>query len=135
MSQDINTVVIVGRCTRDAELKYLASGQALSNFSVATNRRIKKGDEWVDDTSFVEFTLWGKQAEGLNKYLTKGTQVVIQGHIKQERWTDKDGANKSKLAVHVDDIQLVGGKREESHNGPGPQRGFDDPSSTDEPAF
>lgn len=127
MSQDINVSIIVGRCVRDAELRYTASGQALSNFSVATNRRIKKGDEWVDDTSFVEFTLWGKQAEGLNKYLTKGTQVVIQGHLKQERWTDKDGANKSKLAVHVDDIQLVGGKRESQPETP-QREDFGDPS-------
>lgn len=111
MSQDINTVVIVGRLTRDAELRYTATGAALCNFAVATNRRIKKGDQWADDTTFVDLTLWAKQAESLSKYLVKGTQVVVQGHLKQERW-EKDGKTMSKLAVHVDEIQLLGGKRE-----------------------
>lgn len=132
MSQDINTIVIVGRLVRDGELRYTASGAALCNFAVATNRRIKKGDQWADETSFVDLTLWGKQAEGLNKYLVKGTQVVIQGHLKQERW-EKDGKTMSKLAVHVDDIQLVGGKRENSTNDdPNPfetqNRGFEEPA-------
>lgn len=131
MSQDINTIVIVGRLVRDGELKYTASGAALCNFAVATNRRVKKGDQWADEASFIDFTLWGKQAEGLSKHLVKGTQVVIQGHLKQERWTDKDGSNKSKLAVHVDDIQLVGGKRDQSE----PHQDGDRREDFEEPAF
>lgn len=109
--QDINSVVIVGRITRDSELRYTANGGALCNFCIASNRSVKKGDQWADEASFFDLTLWGKQAEGLNKYLIKGTQVAIKGSLKQERWT-KDGENKSKLAIHVEDIQLIGGRRE-----------------------
>ena len=110
-SQDLNQVSLIGRLTRDGELRYTASGTALSNFAIAVNRRIKKGEQWTDEASFIDLTLWGKQAEGLNKYLIKGGQVAISGYLKQERW-EKDGQKYSKISVHVEDIQLLGGKRE-----------------------
>jgi single-strand DNA-binding protein len=118
-SQDMNQVSLIGRLTRDGELRYTASGTALSSFSIAVNRRIKKGDQWTDEASFFDITLWNKQAEGLNKYLLKGGQVAISGYLKQERW-QKDGQNFSKVSVHVEDIQLLGGKREGSS--PAPQQ-------------
>jgi single-strand DNA-binding protein len=111
MSQDINSVVIVGRCTRDAELKFTSSGTAICNFSIASNRSVKRGEKWEDETSFLDLTLWSKQAEGLNKYLTKGQQVVVKGELKQERW-ERDGQKHSKLTIAVDSVQLIGGKRE-----------------------
>lgn len=109
--QDLNTLAIVGRLTRDSELKYTASGQALAQFAIAVNRSVKKGDKWEDVASFFDLTLWGKQAEGLNKYLTKGTQVAVTGSLEQQRW-EKDGQKQSKVAIHVDNIQLIGGRRE-----------------------
>ena len=117
MSADINSVVLVGRLTRNAELKYTASGAAICNFSIASNRRIKKGDEWVDQASFFDLTLWNKQAEGLSKYLTKGTQVAIQGYLQQNRW-EKDGQIMTKVQIGVDNIQLIGGKREGQQSAP-----------------
>jgi single-strand DNA-binding protein len=96
---------------RDAELKYTSSGTAICNFSIASSRSVKRGDKWEDEASFLDLTLWSKQAEGLNKYLTKGQQVVVKGELKQERWS-KDGANHSNLTIAVDSVQLIGGKRE-----------------------
>lgn len=110
MSQDINQVVLVGRITRDAELRYTASGTALSNFAIAVNRRVKKGDQWSDEASFFDLTLWDKQAENVNKFLVKGTQVAVQGELRQDRW-EKDGQKMSKVQVFVTNLQLLGGPR------------------------
>lgn len=108
---DINSVTIVGRLTRDAELKYTANGTAQSGFSIAVNRSVKKGEQWVEEVSFFNLDLWGKQAEGLSKYLTKGQQVAIIGELVQERW-DKDGQTQSRIKIKPQNIQLLGGKKE-----------------------
>lgn len=135
MAGDINAITLVGRITKDSELRYTASGTAIANFSIATNRRIKKNDEWVDEASFINLTLWSKQAEGLNKYLVKGTQVAIQGHLEQHRW-EKDGVKHSELRVGVDEIQLLGGKREGQAEAPRkPAQGFDDRGYEPDPPF
>ena len=113
MSKDINSVVIVGRVTRDAELRYTPNGTAICSFSVAVNRRVKRGESWEDVASFFELYLWDKLAESLNKYLLKGSQVAVQGELRQERW-EKDGQKHSKVKIFVSSIQLVGGKRDGS---------------------
>lgn len=134
MASDINSGVIVGRITRDAELRYTGSGQALCNFCIASNRRMKKGDQWIDEASFVDLTLWGKQAEGLNKYLTKGTQVAVQYTLIQQRW-EKDGQKHSKLVPNVEDIQLIGGKREGGESPQDRQEPPMNPRTYEDPPF
>jgi len=118
MAGDINQVVLVGRVTRDAELKYTASGTALCNFAIAVNRRVKKGDQWSDEASFFDLTLWEKQAENLNKYLVKGTQVAVQGELRQDRW-EKDGQKFNKIQVFVNNLQLLGSARGSTGEGRG----------------
>jgi len=115
MAGDVNTVVLVGRLTRDSELKYTASGTALCNFSVAVNRRVRKQEQWTDEASFFDLTLWDKQAEGLSKYLVKGTQVAVQGELRQDRW-EKDGQKQSKIQIFVNTIQLLGSGRGEGRS-------------------
>jgi single-strand DNA-binding protein len=105
---DINLVVLVGRLTRDAELKYTPSGMALSKFSLAINRRIKQGDQWKDEANFFDVTLWGKTAENLNQYLTKGKQVAVEGELRQNRW-GQDGQTRSKVEIMAHSVQLLGG--------------------------
>ena len=122
MAGDINQVILVGRVTRDAELKYTASGSALCNFAIAVNRRAKKGDQWVDEASFFDLTLWEKQAENLNKYLVKGTQVAVQGELRQDRW-EKDGQKFNKVQVFVNNLQLLGSARGSSGEGRGTESG------------
>jgi single-strand DNA-binding protein len=105
---DINHVVLVGRLTRDAELKYTAGGQAVCKFSIAVNRRKKSGEQWVDEANFFDIVLWGRQGESVNQYLLKGKQVGIEGELRQDRW-EQDGQNRSKVEIVANNLQLLGG--------------------------
>jgi len=113
---DLSTAVLVGRLTRDAELKYTASGQAVSHFSVATSSRVKKGDQWIDEASFWDVDLWGKRAESLNQYLTKGKLVAVQGDMRQDKW-EQDGQNRMKVKITANDVQLLGSQQTTSSSG------------------
>ena len=105
---DVNKWIGIGRLTRDAELKYTAGGTAVSKLGIAVNKRVKKGDEWTEQASFFDVTLWGKMAEGLNQYLVKGKQIAIEGELEQERW-EKDGQTHSKVTITASNVQLLGG--------------------------
>ena len=129
MAQDIVSVFAIGRLTRDAELKFTAGGLAISKFSIACNSRAKKGDQWIDEASFFEVSVFGKSAETLNQYLTKGKQIAVQGRMKQERW-EKDGQNHSKIVINADNIQLLGGGTEQA--APAPSRPRGQPASVPE---
>ena len=115
---DINHVVVVGRLTRDAELKYTASGQAVCNFSVAVNRRRKQGEQWVDEPNFFDIVLWGRQGETLHQYLLKGKQVGVDGELRQDRW-EQDGQNRSRVEIVANNLQLLGSGAGASGNGGG----------------
>jgi len=104
---DLATAVIVGRLTRDAELKYTNSGMAICHFSVATSSRVKKADQWVDEPSFWDVDLWGKLGETISQYLTKGKLVAVQGEMRQDRW-EKDGQTRTKVVIKANDVQLLG---------------------------
>lgn len=116
---DINTATLIGRLTRDEELKYTPSGAAVGNISIAINRKVKKGQEWVDESNFFDVVFFGKQAENLKLYLTKGKQVGVTGFLKQERWTDQNGQNRSAVKIYANDIQLLGGKDGNGNNNAG----------------
>jgi single-strand DNA-binding protein len=105
---DINQVVLIGRLTRDADLRYTSNGKAVSKFSLAVNEKRKVGDEWKDEANFFEIVLWGQTGESLNRYLIKGKQVAVTGKLTQERW-EQDGRNRSKVVVTAETIQLLGG--------------------------
>jgi len=105
---NINIVVLVGRLTRDAEVKYTASGTPVSKFSIAVNRSIKRGDNWENEASFIDIVLWGKKAEALNKYLLKGKQIGVEGEIRQDRW-EQDGKPRSRIEIVAKNIELLGG--------------------------
>lgn len=104
-----NRVVLVGNLTRDPELRYIPSGSAVSEIGLAVNDRVKKGDQWVDETTFVDVTLWGRTAEVANEYLSKGSSVLIEGRLKLDSW-EKDGQKRSKLRVIAEKMQMLGGR-------------------------
>jgi len=104
-----NRVVLVGNLTRDPELRYIPSGTAVSDIGLAVNDRVKRGDQWVDETTFVDITLWGRTAEIANEYLSKGSPVLIEGRLKLDRW-EKDGQKHSKLKVIGERLQMLGGR-------------------------
>jgi single-strand DNA-binding protein len=105
---DLNHVVLIGRLTRDAELKYTAGGQAVCKFSIAVNRRKKNGDQWEDEANFFDIVVWGRQGESLTQYLLKGKMVGVDGELRQDRW-QQDGQNRSKVEVIANNLQLLGG--------------------------
>lgn len=105
---DLNHVVLIGRLTRDAELKYTANGQAVCKFSIAVNRRRKNGDQYVDEANFFDIVSWGRQGEALNQYLVKGKLVGVDGELRQDRW-EQDGQNRSKIEIVANNLQLLGG--------------------------
>jgi single-strand DNA-binding protein len=105
---DINNVVLVGRLTRNAELKYTNTGMAVSKISLAINRRWKKDDQWVDEVNFFDVTIWGKTAESLQQYLIKGKQIGVEGELRQSRW-EQDGQSRSKVEINANKVMLLGG--------------------------
>ncbi len=107
---DINHVVLVGRLTRDAELKYTNSGYAVSKVSIAVNQRRKVNDQWTDEVNFFDIVIWGKTAESLKPYLLKGKQIGVEGQLKQNRW-EQDGKQRSRVEVVSSNIQLLGGSK------------------------
>jgi single-strand DNA-binding protein len=103
-----NRVILVGNLTRDVELKHLPSGTAVSELGLAVNERHKGANgEWVDETCFVDITLWGRTAEIASEYLQKGSSVLIEGRLKYNAW-EKDGKKFSKLRVVGDRMQMLG---------------------------
>lgn len=113
---DLNSVILIGRLTRDAELKYTSGGMAVCKFAIAVNRRRKQGEQWVDEASFFDIVLWGKSGESLNQYLVKGKQVAVEGELHQNRW-EQDGQNRSKIVINADSVQLLGGDKNTQGSG------------------
>ena len=108
-----NRVILVGNLTRDIELKYTQGGTAVTDIGLAVNDRRKTATgEWVDETTFVDVTLWGRTAEVASEYLSKGSPVLVEGRLKLDTW-EADGQKRSKLNVVADRMQLIGGTREE----------------------
>lgn len=105
-----NRVILVGNLCRDVEVRQIASGTSVAEVSLAVNDRVKKNNEWVDETTFVDVTLWGRTAEIAAQYCSKGSSVLIEGKLKLSTW-EKDGQKHSKLRVNCDSLQMVGGKK------------------------
>lgn len=103
---DINRVIEIGRLTRDAEVTYTPGGMAIAKMSIAVNRRVKNGDGWADEANYFDVQVFGKAAESLKPYLTKGKMIGVDGYLKQDRW-EKDGQKFSKVTINANDIQLL----------------------------
>ena len=104
-----NRVILLGNLTRDPELRYLQSGMAVTDIGLAVNDRRKNANgEWIEETTFVDVTLWGRTAEVAGEYLSKGSPVFIEGRLKLDSWEGQDGQKKSKLKVVCEKMQLVG---------------------------
>jgi single-strand DNA-binding protein len=105
-----NKVILVGNLGRDPELRYTPQGTPVCSFSMATNERRKdKTGEMADQVTWFRVTLWGRQAETASQYLTKGRPIYIEGRLRVEEWTDRDGKPRHTLEVHATDMQFIGG--------------------------
>jgi single-strand DNA-binding protein len=104
---------------RDAELKHTQSGTAVLNGSIANNYRKKSGEEWTEEANFFDLTLFGRRAEALAQYMTKGTPVAVAGKLRQDRWQNSEGQNRSRVHIIIDNIELLGrGTKTESSGDP-----------------
>ena len=105
-----NRVILLGNVTRDPELRYIASGTAVTEIGLAVNDRRKgPNGDWTEETTFVDVTLWARTAEIASEYLSKGSSVLIEGRLKLDSW-EKDGKKNSKLRVVGEKMQLLGGR-------------------------
>ncbi len=104
-----NLVILVGNLTRDVELKYTQNQLAIGKFGLAVNDRVKRNNEWVDEATFVDITLFGRTAEIANEYLSKGSSVLIEGRLKLDTW-ETDGQKRSKLHVIGERMQMLGAR-------------------------
>lgn len=107
-----NKIILVGNLGRDPELRYTPQGTPVCNFSVATNEKRKdRAGEMQDLTTWFRVTLWGRQAETASQYLTKGRSVYIEGRLRLDEYTDKDGNKRQTLEVNATDLQFIGSSR------------------------
>jgi len=106
-----NKIILVGNLGRDPELRYTPQGTPVCSFSLATNekRKDRTTGENNDVTTWFRVTLWGRQAETASQYLQRGRPVYIEGRLRVEEWTDRDGKARHTLEVHATDMQFIGG--------------------------
>ena len=112
---DLNQFHLIGRLTRDVEIKYTQSGVPVGRLSIANNQKQKKNGQWVDVTSFFDIALFGKSAQNLFQYLTKGKQLAISGTFRQDKWQDANG-NHSKISLIATHVQLLGDRQNQNQN-------------------
>ena len=111
MAGDLNRVTIIGRLTRDPELKYIQSGSAVANFSIANNRIYNTNNgERKEDVSYFDCITWGKLGETVAEYMQKGRRIAVEGRLQQRRWEDQEGNKKSKIEIVADNIQFLDSK-------------------------
>ncbi|MBX3423815.1 MAG: single-stranded DNA-binding protein [Pirellulaceae bacterium] len=123
-----NRVILMGNLTRDIQLRYTPSGTAVTEVGLAVNdRRKNQAGEWVDETTFVDVTFWGKTAEVAGEYLSKGSAVFIEGRLKLDTW-EKDGQKHYKLRVVCERMQMLGARQSggESRSAPMQQQSHRD---------
>lgn len=107
----VNKVILIGRLGKDPELKYTPNGHAVANFSLATNRSWKGQDgQRQESTTWHNIVVWGKQAETMKEYLTKGREVYIEGRIDNRSYEDKEGVKKYMSEVVVEQFRFIGGR-------------------------
>jgi single-strand DNA-binding protein len=108
----VNKVILVGNCGRDPEIRYLPSGQAVANISIATSskRKDKTSGEYIDDTQWHRVTFYDRLAEIAGEYVKKGRPVYVEGRLKYGKYTDKDGIEKNTVDIIATELQLLGGR-------------------------
>ena len=140
----LNKVILIGNTGKDAELRYLASGVAQAQFSIAVNRNTRGVDgEWTQETDWFNVVVWRELAERISQNVTKGKQVYVEGRLETRQWNDKDGNKRYTTEIKGDKIVLLGsagggggrgggmsrGGGEESMGGAQPSHGADVPDT------
>jgi single-strand DNA-binding protein len=117
--RNFNLAVLEGRLVGDPEIRYTQNGTALCRFSIANNNDYYKDEELQKQVSFVDVTTWAKLAEHCNEYLKKGSRIIVNGRLKQDRWQDDAGGNRSKISIVGNQVQFLDLKNDEAEQVPG----------------
>lgn len=124
-----NRVILMGNLTRDPEIRQTQTGTSICRFSIAVNRSFPAQDGTVrDETCFVDIDSFGRTAENISKYFSKGKPILVEGRLRQDSWEDKQGQKRTKLVVVLERFEFVGGGRDSSAGG------FDNTEYTPSPA-
>jgi len=106
---DLNRVFLVGRLTRNPEVRYTSGGQAVADLGLATGRSyVSKTGEKKEEVCFVDIVVWGRQAETAAEYLTKGSPILVEGRLQMDSWETKEGEKRNRLKVQASRIQFLG---------------------------
>lgn len=134
-AKSLNKVMLIGNLGKDADLRYTSTGRAVASFSLATNERFKpsESEEWQERTEWHNIVVWGKTAEGLAEYLTKGQKIYVEGRIQTRSWEDQTGNKRYTTEVVAGDIILLGGRGDspsQSFRPPHPAETYASPAPT-----
>jgi single-strand DNA-binding protein len=103
----MNKVIISGNLGQKPEVRKANSGNSVGNFSVATNQRVKKGDEWVDNTEWHRIVVFGKTAENCERFLDKGSKVIVEGRIQYRSYEDKEGNQRKATEIVANNVEFM----------------------------
>ena len=115
MASDLNKTILIGRLTREPELRYTQTGTSVASFSIANNKTYSISGEKKEVVSFFNCVAWSKLGETIVEYCKKGDRIGIEGRLQQRTWQDKDGSNHSTVEIIVETIQFLQPK-DSSHN-------------------
>ena len=120
----VNKVILVGNCGRDPEMRYMPSGKAVANISIATTskRKDKDSGQTIEDTQWHRVTFYERLAEIAGEYIKKGSAVYIEGRLKYGKYTDKDGVEKPTCDIVATELQLLGSREQQDAPKPAPAR-------------
>lgn len=108
MARHYNRVILIGNLTRDPELRYTPNNTAVADFGLAVNRNYQDGSgEWKEETTFVDITVWGNQAENCSQYLDKGNRVFLEGRLRLDQWETDSGESRSKHGVTAERVSFL----------------------------
>lgn len=125
MAGSVNKVILIGNLGSDPEVRYLESGSAVAKFNIATTESYtNKSGERVDNTEWHRIELWEGLAKVAEKYLKKGNQVYIEGRIRTDSWTDKEGQQRTGITIRANSMTLLGGPASSSSGGDGSNQGY-----------
>jgi single-strand DNA-binding protein len=126
----LNKVIIIGNLGSDPEMRYTPSGDAVTSFNVASNRKYTTGEgEIIEETEWFKVSAWGKRAENCNEYLSKGRQVYVEGRLSTDSYQGRDGAMRFSLNVNANDVVFLGGTpSDDEQDAPDPKRTVKQPS-------
>lgn len=118
----VNKVILMGNCGRDPEVRYLPSGKAVANVSIATStkRKDKDSGEYIEETQWHRVTLYDRLAEIAGEYVKKGKPIYVEGRLKYGKFTNKDGIEQNTCDVIATELQLLGGRDDGERSAPSP---------------